>query len=571
MDLTRRALIGRAAAASGALLGGRALMPGLVFAGEDGEAVFEMRVPRFGRSADGWRKTPDGWCSGPIRASRAFELLGVEQTGSDAAIEVRAFGADGRWTEWLDARPAHGHGPDGSDGLRRAATGRRRALTDPVWTGRSRAFEIRAQRPLPGARVLLVDSGAPARAAAAKRFVDAGLATAAGQPPIIARSTWATAACRPRVPAVFGAVELAFVHHTVSSNAYRPSQSAAMIRSICLFHKYGNGWNDIGYNFVVDRYGQIFEARAGGIDDAIVGAQAGGYNVYSTGVALLGNFAGYGPPRQAFNALSRLLAWKLAVHGVEPLGKVTVQVTNAGAPYSRYRAGARVRLNRMAGHRDADATSCPGAGMYRQLPRLRQAVQKLVPSVSSLGLQVQASAPGTVTVAGTLGSGGVPIPGATVELQRRSATHGPSLLGTATTDVSGMWLATVPLAANGELRAVFRGDPAHPAVVSPGVLATVPPQITLVAVTPQAPPGAVIAFTGSVVPVKKRVSIVIAQQQPDGTLATIRTIRLAPDDDGSFARSIGFPAAGQYQVIAHTAADDANALGTSPPVAITIA
>src|SRR3954453_4790158 len=408
MDLTRRALIGRAAAASGVLLGGRALMPGLVFAGEDGEAVFEMRAPRLGRFADGWRKAPDGWCSGPIRASRAFELLGVEQTGSDAAIEVRALGADGRWTEGLDARPAHGHGPDGPDGLRRMATGRRRALTDPVWTGRSRAFEMRAQRPLPGARVLLVDSGAPARAAAAKRFVDAGLATAAGQPPIIARSTWATAACRPRVPAVFGAVELAFVHHTVSSNAYRPSQSAAMVRAICLFHKYGNGWNDIGYNFVVDRHGQVFEARAGGIDEAIVGGQAGGYNVYSSGVALLGNFSYGGPPRRMFDALAQLLAWKLSVHGVELPGRTTVHVTPQGAPYSRYRANARVTLNRISGHRDADTTACPGNGTYRQLPRLRQRVRTLGGTLSSLTFQLDEAGPGSVTVSGVLATGGGP-------------------------------------------------------------------------------------------------------------------------------------------------------------------
>jgi N-acetylmuramoyl-L-alanine amidase len=537
VDLTRRGLIGHAAAATGLLLGGALLAPRVVFAGEAGETVFEMRLPRGGA---------------PVVAPRTFELVGVE--GAAAGTEVRTRALDGRWSEWLTLHPGH----EGS------------AMSDPVWTGPASAFELRSKRVLTGARVVLVDGG-HAATASAKRYVDARLPAADGQPKVIARSSWATASCRPRVAAVFGAMDLAFVHHTVSSNAYRPSQSAAMIRSICLYHKYGNGWNDIGYNFVVDRYGQIFEARAGGIDETIVGAQAGGYNVYSTGVALLGNFAGYGPPRQAFNALARLLAWKLAVHGVEPLGKVTVQVTNAGAPYSRYRAGARVRLNRVSGHRDADATSCPGAGMYRQLPRLRQAVQKLVPSVSSLGLQIQGSAPGIVTVAGTLGAGGVPIPGAAIEIQRRSTTRGPSLLGTATTDVSGVWTATVPLAAKSELRAVFRGDPAHPAVVSPGVVTTVPPQLTLVAATQQAPPGAVIAFTGSVTPAKKRVSIVIAQQQLDGTFATVRTIRLAPEHDGTFTRSIGFPDPGQYQVLAHTAADDANALGTSPPVAITIA
>ena len=538
MDLTRRGLIGRAAAASGALLGGSLLAPRVVFAGERGEAVFELPAPRSG---------------GPVETRRRFELVGLRGGGRDA--EVRARGLDGRWSEWLPLHAGH----DGS------------ALSDPVWTGPAQAFELRSRRSLHGARVVLVDSGAGAHASAARRYVDAELPAAAGQPKIIARSSWATASCRPRVPAVFGAVDLAFVHHTVSSNAYRPSQSAGMVRAICLFHKYGNGWNDIGYNFVVDRYGQIFEARAGGIDEAIVGAQAGGYNVYSTGVALLGNFGHSGPPRKTFEALSRLLAWKLALHGIEVPGKVTVEVTRTGAPYSRYRAGAQVRLDRVSGHRDADTTECPGAGMYRRLPRLRQVVRDLAGSVGALGLESQGSAPGSVIVGGILTAAGVPVAGATVEVQRRSTTRGPTLLGTATTDENGVWSATIALPANAELRAVYRGDLDHPAVVSPGLIATAPPQIALAAATQQATPGTVIEFTGSVTPAKPSVSIVIAKQQLDGTYATVRTIRLTPADDGTFARSIGFLEAGRYQLVAHTSADDANALGTSPPVSVEIA
>ncbi|HEX6714249.1 MAG TPA: N-acetylmuramoyl-L-alanine amidase [Thermoleophilaceae bacterium] len=537
MDLTRRGLIGRAAAATGALVGGSLLAPRMVFAGDAGEAVFEIRVPRGG---------------GPVETRRPFELIGVE--GASEGTEVRARGLDGRWGDWLPLHSGHDNA----------------SLSDPVWTGPGRAFELRSRRPLHGARVILVDGGYGATASA-ERYVDAQLPAAAGQPQVIARSAWATAACRPRVPAIFGAVDLAFVHHTVSSNSYRPSQSAAMVRSICLFHKYGNGWNDIGYNFVVDRYGQIFEARAGGIDETIVGAQAGGYNVYSTGVALLGNFTYGGPPRRAFDSLAQLLAWKLAVHGVELPGTVTVTVTRTGAPYSRYRAGARVSLNRLSGHRDADATTCPGAGMYRQLPRLRQRIRNLIGTVSSLGLQTQASAPGSVTVGGMLSAAGLPIAGAAIEVQRRSTTRGPAALGAATTDANGAWSATVPLATNAVLRAVYRGDPERPAGVSPGVIAVVPPQIALTAAVQQGPPGTVIPFTGSVAPVKPRIAIVIAKQQLDGSYATVRTIQLRPENDGTFSRSIGFLEAGQYQVVAHTSADDANALGTSAPVAIAIA
>jgi hypothetical protein len=537
VGLTRRRLIASGAAAAGALVGGSLLAPRVVYAGPDGEAVLEMRVPRAG---------------GPVDARRTFELIAVDQ--APAGTEVRARGLDGRWSEWLRVHLGH-------EGSR---------MSDPIWTGPAHAFELRSTRSPAGSRVVLVDAGHGA-SASAKRYVDAQLPAAAGQPKVIARSSWATAACHPRVPAIFGAVDLAFVHHTVTTNAYRPSQSARMVRAICLFHKYGNGWNDIGYNFVVDRYGQIFEARAGGIDEAIVGAQAGGYNVYSTGIALLGNHTYHGPPRRAFDALGRLLAWKLAVHGIEPPGTVTVKVTRAGAPYSRYRAGAHVTLKRVSGHRDGDATTCPGAGMYRQLPRLRQVVRNHVDSVGALAIAGQGSAPGNVTVGGTLSVAGLPIAGATVEVQRRSTTAGPATLGTAVTDASGAWSASVPLATNAKMRAVYRGDIEHPAVVSAGLDAAVPPQIVLATAAPQGPPGGVIPFTGTVTPVKPRISIVIAKQQLDGSFATVRTIAVRPDGDGAFERTIGFPEAGQYQVLAHSAADDANALGTSAPVAITIA
>ena len=539
MDLTRRGLIGRAAAASGALLGGALLAPRVVFAGDLGEAVFEMKVPRS---------------RGPVEARRTFELFALEAPSHHASIDVRARGIDGRWTEWLPLHPGHDES----------------ALSDPVWTGPANAFELRSARLLHGARVLLVDGGRGATMSA-ERYVDAGLPAAAGQPKVIARSSWATASCRPRVPAIFGSVDLAFVHHTVSSNSYRRGQSAGMVRSICLFHKYGNGWNDIGYNFVVDRYGQIFEARAGGIDETIVGAQAGGYNFSSTGVALLGNFGGGGPPRKTFDALAQLLAWKLGVHGIALPGTVTVEVTRAGAPYSRYRAGARVRLNRIAGHGDADTTECPGAGMRRQLPRLRQAVRRLASDVGSLSLAIQGTGPGNVTAGGVLTHDGAPIAGGTVEVQQRSTTRGNTTLGSAVTDPGGAWVATVPLATNGSLRAVYRGDAEHPAVVSTGTVATVAPQITLAAAAQQAVPGTVIEFTGSLTPVKPRVTIVISRQQLDGSFTPVRTIRFDPEDDGTFRRSIGFPEPGQYQVLAHTSADDVNALGTSAPVAITIA
>src|SRR6185312_15686420 len=191
-------------------------------------------------------------------------------------------------------------------------------------------------------------------------LVNSGLQAGPGQPPIIARRAWARAGEHPKVAPAYGAVQLAFVPHTENPDGYSAAEVPAMLRSIYEFHRYGRGWNDIGYNFVIDRFGRIFEARAGGIDEPVIGAQAGGYNAYSTGIAILGTYGAERISPAARTALERLLAWKLSLHGAPLEGRVTVRVTSDGAIYSRFPAHTPVSLPRVAGHRDADSTDCPG-------------------------------------------------------------------------------------------------------------------------------------------------------------------------------------------------------------------
>ena len=95
---------------------------------------------------------------------------------------------------------------------------------------------------------------------------------------IITRTQWGGDSVPPRAAPEYGEVQAAFVHHTVSSNDYGPEESAGIVLGIARYHRDSNGWNDIGYNFLVDQYGQVFEGRAGGIDQAVIGAQAQGYN-----------------------------------------------------------------------------------------------------------------------------------------------------------------------------------------------------------------------------------------------------------------------------------------------------
>jgi len=222
-------------------------------------------------------------------------------------------------------------------------------------------------------------------------------------------------------------VRVGFVHHTENANGYARREVPAMLRAIYAFHRFVNGWDDIGYNFVVDQYGRIFEARAGGIDEPVAGAQAGGYNFQSTGVAVLGSFTSVAVSPAARAALQRLLAWKLSLHGVPARGRVLVKVNPAGAAYSRFPANAIVSLPRIAGHRDGDATECPGDRLYRELPAVRRRVRALAgrPARLTLALAAQpAPAPG-----GSDAQGVVPVPGASAAPQGTdptSAAHAPA-------------------------------------------------------------------------------------------------------------------------------------------------
>jgi hypothetical protein len=539
-ELTRRSLLGSALAGGGALLAPNVTR---VLAREpDGDVFTAALVP--GR---------------PLHVRKRFDLVAIEwEAPAHVHVELRARRGDGAWGPWQPASADHGHGPD------RTAV---RLISDPVWTGGADVLEVRSSRPLRGARAHFV-AVAPERGeagSAALRLAQPQLAAGPGQPPIIARSTWATRACRPRRPAYYGALDVAFVHHTVGANWYPRSASAAIVRSICLFHKYVHGWNDIGYNFLVDRYGRIFEGRAGGIDEPLAGAQAGGYNLLSTGVALLGTFVYARPTAAAMDAVARLLAWKLTLHGIDASGTTVVEVSPYGSAYSRYRAGSQVTLHRIAGHRDGDTTTCPGSALYRRLPALRGRVAALQGPLPALSAQVVSGA----TVSGVLTSAGEPVSGAAIELSQRRPGR-ETTIATATTAADGSWQATLQLSRNAVIRALYRGAPGISAVVAPAILVTVPPQITLEAAQQQAATGSVVLMSGTVTPAKKRVTLVVSQLQPTGAYTPVRTIRVAVAADGSFSRGVGFTAPGQYQVVAETAADTVNAAGGSPPVAITV-
>ena len=146
------------------------------------------------------------------------------------------------------------------------------------------------------------------------------------------------------------------MHHTVTANDYGPEDSAAIVLGIARYHRDSNGWNDIGYNFLVDKYGQVFEGRAGGIDAAVVGAQAQGYNSHSTGVACLGTFTEVAQTEAGMDALARLIGWKLALHGVPVAG-----------PGDR-RLGGRARATATARARRSPSSASPATATATRRP-----------------------------------------------------------------------------------------------------------------------------------------------------------------------------------------------------------
>ncbi|MET7981156.1 MULTISPECIES: peptidoglycan recognition protein [unclassified Streptomyces] len=188
------------------------------------------------------------------------------------------------------------------------------------------------------------------------------------RPSIITRRGWgANENLRERGFLYTKSVKAAFVHHTASGNKYSCSQAPSVIRSIYRYHVVSSGWRDIGYNFLVDKCGNIYEGRAGGVAKAVMGAHTRGFNTNSMGIAVIGSFGTTKPTDATLKAISRLTAWKLGLYGADPRGKTYLK--SAGG--NLYRKGKNVRLNVISGHRDGFATECPGRLLYGKLGTAR--------------------------------------------------------------------------------------------------------------------------------------------------------------------------------------------------------
>ena len=330
------------------------------------------------------------------RSTDPFSLVAVTwadpRSEPSGAIEVRTRRiATGNWTPWQLLETDNPDASAGGEGVRGAS--------DPLWTGPSDGVQARVVAtggaPLPdGLRVDLINPDAPGRTpahrlAAARQAVaqtvsrtlpKAGgetLPRAGGEPALpsrpvpkmVTRAGWGadeTIVVQP--PEYTGAVHIAFVHHTASGNSYDCTESPSIVRGIENFHVRSKGWNDIGYNFLVDKCGRIFEGRAGGVHRSVLGAHTMGFNANATAIAVIGDHRTAAVPAAVRASVAQLAAYKLGAWKNPPLGRVGL--VSGGS--DRYPAGRTAIFNRIAGHRDAGRTECPGDALYAQLPWIRK-------------------------------------------------------------------------------------------------------------------------------------------------------------------------------------------------------
>jgi hypothetical protein len=297
--------------------------------------------------------------------------LGVRWRGEETdviALRWRSH-VDGPWQAWQNVDVSHDLGDEERgiflSGLLVADDARQAQVR--VLSGAPTNLEVIAIDTEHGPRRLVVETAdSPAAASLKDPKVDA--------PPIIRRSEWgADESMRGTDPPSFAPITRLAIHHTAGSEGADP---AATVRAIYALHTRANGWNDIGYNFLVDSRGRVYEGRYSreysstelvtGEDlqgRGVIGAHISSNNTGTVGVALLGNFTDVAPTKAAVDAAQSVFAWKADRHDIDPLGT------------TMWTAGAKSTL---IGHRDTDATACPGNRLWDQLPAIRLAVNHIV-------------------------------------------------------------------------------------------------------------------------------------------------------------------------------------------------
>jgi len=352
--------------------------------------------------------------SAPLKAGHTFKLarpathLAVHWHGQrKAQVKVR-LSRDGR-----DFGPARRVALD--DLGRRAHRGETYGAV--MLARRAIAVRVYSDRPLRRlSLVAITDRGGPPRLG---RFAQVA---SFSQPKVIPRVDWGAdeslrfdSTGKEIWPPAFYPVQKSIVHHTATQN--NDPNPAATIRSIYYYHAVTQGWGDIGYNFLIDEAGNVYEGRhtadypSGSSPTeensqgyGVTAAHAQGYNSGTVGIALLGTLTNQDATPAARSALEKLLAWESDHHAIDPQGS---------SLYVNPVSGTQATFPNIAGHRDLAATECPGGVFYATLPTIRSDVAALIagsPPAPSAPAAVTGTATGvtgsSATVSGSVNPGG---------------------------------------------------------------------------------------------------------------------------------------------------------------------
>ncbi|MBM2827305.1 MAG: N-acetylmuramoyl-L-alanine amidase domain protein [Dehalococcoidia bacterium] len=309
------------------------------------------------------------------RAEFPFNAVGASwraalAPGSDVRLAVRASVDGAHWSEWQATRDLD------------AALGEKKGATDLVFIqGRFLQCLLSVTSPrsapapmLEGLDLTYIDSSqGPEAPRPSWHTMEKGSIARLTRPPVVSRSQWgANESYRFQYgkeiwPPTYSPARKIIVHHTASSDGGQ--DAAAAVRAIYYYHTVTQGWGDIGYNFLIDRFGNFYEGRQGGPN--VIGAHTAGHNAGAVGVAMIGNFQTGEPPQAGVNALLSFLIAKSVQHAIVPTGSGTF--VNKVYP-------------NIIGHKDAQSTTCPGDKLYALLPTLREKAKQGLPALGEAWL-----------------------------------------------------------------------------------------------------------------------------------------------------------------------------------------
>ncbi|WP_306510309.1 N-acetylmuramoyl-L-alanine amidase [Corynebacterium xerosis] len=332
-----------------------------------------------------------------LRHDREFSMFAMTwREAPNVTAFFRAERPDGTWSEWFAADSLDSPVGEEGNGLKG---------TEPVYVGRTTAVQVSTiglnvfgeslddlvgivQRAGVGDLSGLADLVGPVSLHDAQGvFIDGGVtpegiepiaeeSDVTGMPRVITRAGWgADESIRGSGPTVDAKLVAATVHHTAGANNYSQAEAPGIVRGIYKYHTQTLGWGDVGYNALVDKYGNIYEGRYGGLTNNVQGAHAGGFNKGTFGISMMGDYSAVHPTQAMINSVGAMIGWRLRIAGVNPSGKATL--VSQGYRSAKFGAGESANLPTIFAHRDVGDTTCPGAAGYAQMDRIRDiAAQK---------------------------------------------------------------------------------------------------------------------------------------------------------------------------------------------------